>query len=400
MYKEKSLLVVLALALLSAIGCGSVSGNGSSPTPTPTPVAGNPTPTPGNPTPTPTPTAGSTLVFVGSGITSGISEFKLNADGSLTQIPTTAGIPSSDFTALAQSGTSLLGAQIDSAGSVQVTLYSVNGQTGALTVKSNISFLAPTPTSPTGTLTATMNDSFAYIGTANGIYAFSLAGGNLAAVPGSPFQTGSPADEFQLANFTFLKTNGSFLMAAHGSNTLITALQIAADGSLTVRNDSKNAASFSGMALSPSGTQVYGSSFGHLTTFPFNPGNATFGALVDTTTGNNAQGAFDGRIALSPSGKFLYQNFKEQGDINVYSVNQQTGTTTFVSQARGEDFGTGVAVDPSGKFLVGTFGDDTGEHLLVFSLNATTGAATVLANNTRRDVGSTTAPTDIIIADF
>src|ERR1700743_1327187 len=131
MYKVNSLLVVLALSFLSAIGCGSVSGNGSSPTPTPTPtpVAGNPTPTPGNPSPTPTPTpsASSTLVFVGSGISSGISEFKLNADGTLTQVPTTAGIAFSGATALAQSGSSLIGAQLNqSTGNEEVTLYSID----------------------------------------------------------------------------------------------------------------------------------------------------------------------------------------------------------------------------------------------------------------------------------
>src|SRR5579864_8796872 len=232
MYKVNPLLVVLALALLFAIGCGSVSGNGASPTPTPTPVAGNPTPTLGNPSPTPTPapSTSSTLVFVGSGISSGISEFKLNPDGTLTQVPTTAGIAFSGATALAQSGTSLIGAQVnESTGSEQITLYAIDGQTGALTVKATADFTAPA-LDAFGTLSAAMNDEFAYVGTQNGIYGFSVAGGNLTPVPGSPFQTGPPGDEFQLAAYSFLQIKGAFLMAAHGANSAFQALQIGANG--------------------------------------------------------------------------------------------------------------------------------------------------------------------------
>ena len=397
---------LLFVVLLAAIGCGSVSGN--SPSPTPTPGAGNPppTPTPGNPAPTPTPspsptpTTTSTLVFVGGTVSGGITVFKLASDGSLTQVQ--GDIPSANTlpSAIAQSGTLLVAAQPNQntgLGQGQLHLFSINGQTGAISLKASAT-LPVTGGSSFGEYSAAMNDEFAYIGTQNGIYGFSVANGELTPIPGSPFQTLAAPDDFKLSTYGFLSINGSFLMAAHGSNSAVQSLRIGADGALTPVNNSTNGGSFTGMVLSPAGTQVYASFSGHLITLPFNTGDGSFGALVDTIATNQFQGNFEGRIAVSPSGNFLYENFDQQPGINIYSVNQQSGKFTFVNQASAEDQGKGIAIDPSGKFIVAVVGDDAGQHTLVYSVNPSTGGLTLLPG--RHDITSQISPTDVVIASF
>ena len=320
------------LVLTAAIGCGGISGNrlSSSPNPTPTPVA-SPTPTPSptpfpsptpittptplptptpsttpTPVPTPTPAATSTVVFVGSSLSGGVSAFKLNSDGTLTPVPGDGITGNFSASAIAQSGSSLVAAQ--QGAEVTVNLYSISAQTGALALQTTVQIPAQ-PLDNFGTLSAAMNDEFAYIGTANGIYAFSIANGNLTPVPGSPFRT-----------------------------------------------------------------------------------------LEANPAANLLQGNSQARMAFSPSGKFLYQNFHQQGVINVYSIHPQTGKLALSSQTAAHGLGTGIAMDPSGRFLIGVFSDDTGEHLAVYSVNSATGALTRVPGS--YPVGSTTRPTDILITSF
>jgi 6-phosphogluconolactonase (cycloisomerase 2 family) len=151
------------------------------------------------------------------------------------------------------------------------------------------------------------------------------------------------------------------------------------------------------MAIAPSGRWVYGSIDGKIISVPFNSSAGTVGALVESGAGNAAQGNFAGRIAVSPSGGFLYQADEHQPVINVYSIDQQTGHVAFASQISSQGLGTGIAVDPSGRFVVITSGDNADEHISVFKVNAANGELTAIPGS--HDVGAK-SPTDIVIADF
>ena len=346
----KFFLLVLAFALLAAVGCGSVSNGrslsiaatptptpvstptpGPSPTPTPipTPTPGPsptpspfPTPTPGpsptpTPFPTPTPVPTSTFVFVGNNPSGGVTVFKLGSDGSLTEVPGAGITGNLHASALAQSGQLLLSAQAaDDGVPGQINLYSIHPQTGALLLKATAGAMLPT-LSASGGLAAAMNDEFAYIGTANGIYAFSLANGNLTPIKGSPFHTGSAA-------LNLLKIDGAFLLAAHGPSSAVQSFQIAGNGALMPAGNNQNSGAFSAFAAKISAQQALSNLAAHLTA-------------------------------------------------------------------------TGVAEDPAGRFLVGTFGDETGESIMAFKVDATTRAVTKLPNS--HPVGST-RPTDIVAVTF
>jgi Lactonase, 7-bladed beta-propeller len=429
MYKNavgRCSLVLLALILLAAIGCGGVAKNTfmqvatptptpipsptpiptptptPTPVPTPTPIVPPPTPTPSptpTPIPTPTPVTMSAMVFVGSSLSGGLTVFRLHPDGTLAAVQGDGTTGNPLPSALAHSGGSLVMAQqLSNSSSAQVQLFTVNRQTGGLSLTGTASIPATVPDALNGpeTLMAAMSDEFAYIGTANGIYGFSLANGNLVPVPGSPFQKTNAANPARLSAYSHLRLKDTFLIAAHG--TTLQAFQIGADGELIPRGEAQTNGSLAGMEIDPADRWVYGSFAGKLVALPFNSASGTFGTPVLSPVTNQSPGASKGRIAASPSGKFLYQTYDDQPAINVYAVDQQTGKITFSSQVTAEDFGKGIALDPNGKFLIATSGDDTGQHTLVYSVNETTGGLTRLPGT--QSIGSTTKPIDILTAIF
>ena len=340
----------------------------------------------------------SATVFVGSSVPGGLTVFKLHPDGMLATVQGDGTTGDPVPSALAHSGGSLVMAQqLSNSSSAQVQLFTVNRQTGGLSLAGSASIPATALDAPDGfaALTAAMNDEFAYIGTANGIYGFSLANRNLMPVPGSPFQKTSVADPAHSA-YSHLRLKDTFLLAAHG--TTLQAFQIGADGELIPRGNVQTNGSLAGMEVDPADRWVYGSFAGKLIALPFNSASGTFGTPVFSPVTNQSQGASKGRIAVSPSGKFLYQTYDDQAAINVYAIDQQTGKITFSSQVSAEDLGKGIALDPDGKFLIATSGDEIGQHTLVYSVNETTGALTRLPGT--QSIGSTTKPTDILTAIF
>jgi 6-phosphogluconolactonase (cycloisomerase 2 family) len=343
----------------------------------------------------------SAVAFVGSSLSGGLTVFKLNPDGMLTTVPGDGVTGNPLPSALARSGGLLVMAQqLSNSPGMQVKLFAINKQTGALSQSGTASIPATVPDAldGPGTLTAAMNDEFAYIGTANGIYGFSLAHGNLTPVSGSPFQKTNAADPSRLSAYSHLRLKGAFLIAAHGSTTALQAFQIGADGELMPRGDAQTNGTLAGMEIDPSDRWVYGSSAGRLIALPFNSASGTFGTPVLSPVANHFQGSSKGRIAVAPSGKFLYQTYDDRPAINVYAIDQQTGKITFSSQVTAEDFGKGIALDPDGRFLIETSGGDTGQHTLVYSVNETTGALTRLPGT--QLIGSTTKATDILTAIF
>jgi len=78
-------------------------------------------------------------------------------------------------------------------------------------------------------------------------------------------------------------------------------------------------------------------------------------------------------IHLSPDGRFLYaSNRLETNEINIYSVNQETGMLTFV--ARQGTFGKNprdFAIDPTGNFLI--VANQNSDNMWVFKIDQNTG---------------------------
>ena len=113
--------------------------------------------------------------------------------------------------------------------------------------------------------------------------------------------------------------------------------------------------------------------------------NASTGALVAmpgspfATAGVQTYG-----VALTPTANFLYAANYQSSTIAEFSVNPGTGALTTIGSAAVTGQPTGVAADPSGKFLVVTTYGACAKYF-VFSINSGTGALAAVANSPFQD---------------
>ena len=173
--------LVLSLMIVALLaGCGGVSANTPKPTPTP-----NPTPSPSpNPNPTPTPAAHGTFVYFSTSASNTVG-YRLNPDGTLTQL---AGSPFPVSGNLAAAG-AFLGASTPNT----VFSYQVDPASGALTQAGSGSV------SGGGAIAADARNVYVTgnipANTSTGIYGFAIGGnGALTALAGSPYIFTSACD--------------------------------------------------------------------------------------------------------------------------------------------------------------------------------------------------------------
>ncbi|MDP9339138.1 MAG: lactonase family protein [Acidobacteriota bacterium] len=129
-----------------------------------------------------------------------------------------------------------------------------------------------------------------------------------------------------------------------------------------------------------------------VTTFAFNPANASFSNLQalstipkDFTAHNDTA-----EIVVHPSGKFLYASNRGRDSIAVFAIDSAKGTLTPAG-----DFSTtgktprNFALDPSGNFLLAA--NQESNNIVVFRINRTTGALTPTGQ-----IAQVPAPVDIV----
>ena len=282
---------------------------------------------------------------------------KLNSDGTLATVP---GSPFTDpnFLVQGQSGKFLLG---NSAANNQLTVYSVNTQTG----------VPQSPVSSTNGFGGGVTDGATVYRSTNGVDAFSISSsGQLALVPGSPFD---PINgQFFTKDYEELQIVGSLLFGSF--NTVkdagnITVFSRAANGALTKLGEFGNGNTPGGFVVHPS------ASFAYLVT---NPPDELDVYSVDRTTGAGTRiqsvptsGVFQD-LTLDPAGKFL---LVFDNGIREFSIDQGSGKLTEVAGSpflAGDSSIHSLGFDPSGRFLIVA----RQNTMTVMAFNATTGAFT------------------------
>jgi len=228
---------------------------------------------------------------------------------------------------------------VPNTGSANVSAFSVNAATGALTPIANSPF--PAGCAPTF-MKITPSKRFAYVanGTsepycANGqpssISAYSIdpATGALTPVPGSPFPAGTVALGMDVS------PSGQFVYVAN-----------------TVSND------ISAYAV-----------------------NAVTGALTPVPGSPFPVGIYPVSVTVAPSGKFAYVSHPSSNSISVHSIDGTTGALTQISSSPfpadcGPFF---ITVAPSGQFL---YVDETcSNRVSAYSIDSTTGAITPIVGS-------------------
>ena len=164
--------------------------------------------------------------------------------------------------------------------------------------------------------------------------------GGLTAVPGSPFPTAPPIppNNNSGVNSVTVDPTGKFVYAAlNGSNAI------------------------SGYTIN--------SSTGALTTIPGSPFPA---------------GSVPMMVRVDPSGRYAYATNLNSDNISAYSINSSTGALTPIT---GSPFAfptlvgqpTGLAVDPSGRFVYAT--DQNSNYVVAFAIDSSTGGLTPISGS-------------------
>jgi len=323
---------VFALALLlvlSLAGCGGVSAN---PRPTPTPM-----PTPPGATPTPTPAAHGTFVYLSN--TTSLSGFRLNPDGTLSQL---AGSPfavqgfisTTGSFLLVFSGTSVSTYQVDPASGVPsfVSSVSVPGASGGIADAHNLYVQGNIPN-----------------GNLIGFYGFAIsASGMLTPVAGSPFVFGQACDFCDVPESMSLNNNflivggvgfhgvGDFTVYPREAGGILGKAQILgtdAEERITIQHPTGSISyalntddfSLNEFTISPSGTATPGAQ-----------------AFADTQPED---------ILIDNTGRFLLL-LDLTGVVHIFSINPGNGNFSQIgtSEAAGNGAG-GLIMDPSGRFI-------------------------------------------------
>jgi 6-phosphogluconolactonase (cycloisomerase 2 family) len=240
---------------------------------------------------------------------------------------------------------------------------------------------------PTGTFLYVPHDSFNFTTDKGGVAIFKLnpnsgvltSQGEVATnATRAFFATLTPSGKFLLVANQFSSTNTSpgriavfALDASSGIPTPVAGSPFATGGitSVVVAHPTKNFV----YANSAVGADLTAS----ITAFKIDPDT---GVLTPVTGSPFATGGQNPSfVRIDPTGRFLYVANRDSDTISGFAIDQVTGALTAVP---GSPFATDKAplatLDPSGRFLYSTNSDTTANTIASYSINATTGALTLV----------------------
>ncbi|MHB8356830.1 MAG: beta-propeller fold lactonase family protein [Vulcanimicrobiaceae bacterium] len=259
-----------------------------------------------------------------------------------------------------------------------VSAYTINATTGALTAVTGSPFAAGAYSDgvavyPTGKFAYVTNNSDNNVSA----YTINVATGALTPVAGSPFAAGSGPNGVAVdptGKFAYIPNQGSNNVSAYTINV--------ATGALTAVAGSPFAAGAYpvGVAVDPTGKFAYvaNHSGGNVSAYAI---NATTGALTAVAGSPFAAGSGPFGVAVDPTGKFAYVTNITATNVSAYTINATTGALTAVtgSPFTAGSYPMGVAVDPTGKFAY--VANQLSNNVSAYTINAATGALTPVAGS-------------------
>src|SRR5713101_2966451 len=170
--------------------------------------------------------------------------------------------------------------------------------------------------------------------------------------------------------FAYVANGGEF--DVFGSVSMYTIN--ATTGALTaIAPGTIDAGRFAAVAVDPSGKFAYVANADSNTVSMYAI-NATTGAL--TSIGTIAAGLRPRSVAVDPSGKFAYVANYFSNSISMYTINATTGALTSIGTIAAGTSPSSVAVDPSGKFAY--VANYFSNSISMYTIDATTGALTLI----------------------
>ncbi len=278
--------------------------------------------------------------------------------------------------------------------SANISAFSVNQQTGALT---------PVPGSPFATATfpaeafSTPDGKFLYVrsDTTESIAAFAINAttGALSPIPGSPFASANPFNTKSWQFTTTMHPSGRFMYRYGRVGNFIGVLGYTIDpqtGALALIPGSPFPAGFpavfgnvaaSVMRMHPDGQYLYFSHEDGATTDEFHIAafsiNATTGALQRASGTALAVPSIPDDMVFDPLGRFMYALFHDTRQVAAARINVADASLQAITGGLGSATGgnpwRGI-VDPSGRFLVTAVDGPVRAVTELFTIDQTTGA--------------------------
>lgn len=171
-----------------------------------------------------------------------------------------------------------------------------------------------------------------------------------------------------------LDPTGKFAYVANNSSSNVSMFKINPTSGLLTRlgevASGKNPAS---VAVHPSGAFAYVVNYSSNDVWSYSI-NASTGAL--TRVGTAPAGAHAFSAAVEPTGRFAYVANSGSGDVYIYKINQTTGALSLIGTIASGDGPRSAAVDPSGKFLY--VANINSNNVTAFAINSGTGFLQVI----------------------
>lgn len=295
-----------------------------------------------------------------------VSAYSIDANtGALTSIGSTATgfMPSSISVAKSRNF-----AYVSNYGDNSISAYIIDATTGALTSVGTYatgSFLSSVTIDPAGKFAyatgATDISGLTGVPTPGPIYSINTTTGALTSIG---------AFVAIPSSLTFEPT-GQFAYGSYSNSSIASYSFNATNGALTkIGTFAAGTGSFN-ITVDPTGKFTYVANSGSNNISEFSI-NTTTGALINI--GTIAAGTYPNAVTVDPTGKFAYAPNVNSNNVSAYSINSTTGVLSSIGTFTAGTQPVSVAVDPTGKFAyVANSGDS---NLFAYSINATTGALT------------------------
>jgi len=274
--------------------------------------------------------------------------------------------PSGKFAYVANAGV------LDICGRANVSMYTINATTGALTSIGAID--AVNSCSSPWSVAVDPSGRFAYVANEGGFAPTTVSMYTINPTTGALTSIGTIAAGGRAISVT-VHPSGKFayvVNASPGDNVSVYTIN-ATTGALTSIGTAGAGSSPAAIAIDPSGKFAYvaNSNSNGVSMYTV---DAVTGAL--TSIGPIAAGTDPTSVAVDPSGKFAYVTNSGSNDVSMYAINATTGALTSIGTIGAELFPTSIAIDPLGKFAYVT--NQNSNNVSMYSIDAATGNLTLI----------------------
>lgn len=263
-----------------------------------------------------------------------------------------------------------------------VSMYTINAATGALTSIGTMAAPCASPPSPGScasfSVTVDPSGKFAYVANEGGFAPTSISMYSVDGTTGALTFIGVVSAGGR-AIFVTVDPSGKFAYVATWSDTPGSAGNVSmysidgSTGALTSIGQIAAGTDPASVAVDPTGKFAYVTNFGS---------NDVSMYTIDTTTGiltpvgPIAAGTGPASVAVDPAGKFAYVANSGSNDVSIYTINATTGVLTSIGTIAAELFPTSIAIHPSGKFAYVT--NSGSNSVSMYSIDTVTGALTLI----------------------